>query len=207
MSALGRDDGLPGPPRPRALDFVAAGYSAAAVGLLVAMALNGTSGAPIIEVLLAAALIAFGLSLAAAGTNLLRRATGSAAKRTRKGLAIQAAGLVGLMAGTLMLSTLSSLSPLYALAAVLIAASGVAAVTGAVLVGNRQRAPWLVLGTSFLFAGVLITFGASFAAYFFLSDVGSAVVTDVGETLTAIGCVLAAYWFFVLPCAPGRTSP
>lgn len=176
---------------------VAAGYSTVAIGVTLTTVTNGTSDVPGIVSAIAAASIALGVLVVAAGTYRMLNMTGAATRRTRRGLALQGIALVGLTIGALVLSLLQSLSALYAVSGLLIVMSGALGVSGALLLGRSHRASWLLAGMSLLAAGVLVTFLSSVAEYFFFSDVQGAVATDAGEALTAVGCILVAYWFNV----------
>jgi hypothetical protein len=54
----------------------------------------------------------------------------------------------------------------------------------------------MVLGMCLIFVGVGLIVGSNIAFYYVLSQVGTVVYADLGATVAACGCVLAAYSFF-----------
>jgi len=191
----------------RAWVLTVAGYSLATLGLLALLTINGVSGITTVVEVGTAALVVIGLLLTAAGMLRLRSGVDSHQKAARDGLAMQAIGLVGLLLGVVPIAVASSLSFLYVLSAVLIVASGVSALAGAFLtrshasgVGGsiRRAADCLILGTALIFAGVALILASNAALYFVLSSVGGTVYTDIGATISACGCVIAAYSIFAM---------
>jgi len=121
---------------------------------------------------------------------------------------MQSLGLVGLLLGVVAILVSSSFSVWFAVSAVLIASSAALALAGAFLLrghyadmgeSNRKGVDYLIIGTALVFFGVAVILGSNVASYFVLSDVGNTVFTDVGATISACGCVIAAYSFFAMP--------
>ena len=188
---------------PKAGGLVVVGYSATAAGLLVFLTINGESGVPTAAVLLTAGLLTIGLLLPAAGMLWLRRGFDST-PHAKRGYGALALGLVGLFFGVLLVYE-SSLSGSL-LSAAIITASGVLAMAGTVLLRKHYRAigtksnnvVQLALGTALTFSGVGLITGSKIALYYFISQLQSTVYMDMGATVSAYGCVIAAYSFFVL---------
>lgn len=183
------------------------GYATATLGLIAFLTINGVSGIPAVVEIGTAALIVIGLLLPAAGTMRLRGALDANRRAARDGLGLLALGLVGLLLSLLPIQLSSSLSVAYLVSAVLIVASSVSALTGTLLIrrhssdigpSNRRGTDDLIIGTGLIFAGVALILGSNVAMYFVLSSVGNTVYCDVGATISACGCVIAAYACFVM---------
>jgi len=190
----------------RAWRLVVAGYSMAAAGLVVFLTINGGSGTPLVATIGAAVLIIIGLFLPAAGTLQLRRNLRTTEGAARRGYAMQAFGLLGLLFGVVLVVEVSSLSGLF-ISAAFVVASGVSAITGAFLLrrhhtgaqeANDRGVAYLILGTAVIYSGVGIIVGSNIAFEYLLSQVEETIYVDGGATLSACGCVLTAYSFFVL---------
>jgi hypothetical protein len=186
--------------------MVVAGYSIVAAGLVAFLTINGASNTPAFAVAGTAGLIAIGLLLPAAGLLLMGRGIGRIKSAARYGFGMQAVGLLGLLIGVVLIQVAPALSG-YVVGAVLVGASGVAAVTGAALVqgqvvnhissGEGHPAP-LVAGTALIFSGVGVIMGSNIAFEYLISSVENTIYVDLGATISACGCVLAAYSFFAL---------
>jgi len=186
---------------------VVVGYSLAAIGLVALLATDGASGIPTVVNIATACLIAIGLLVPVAGMLRLRRALDPVNRVARRGLAMQCLGLVVLLLGVVLLSVSTSLPVLFA-SGVLIVISATLALAGALLLryhfadigaSNSRGVGYLIVGTALIFAGVGVILWSSVAFYFLLSDLGNTVFTDVGASISACGCVIAAYAFFVIP--------
>ena len=184
-----------------------AGYSVATLGLIALLTINGASGFPGAIGIGTAVLVAIGLLLAAMGMLQLRRAINQDRKAARYGFGMQALGLVGLLVGVVPLAVSSSLSAVFVVGAILIVISAALALTGTFLLrshhadigaSDTRGVDYLILGTTLLFSGVTLILGSNVAKYFFLSEVGNNVFTDVGAAISACGCVISAYSFIVL---------
>lgn len=191
----------------RACNRVIAGYIVATLGLVAVLTINGVSGIPAAVAMGGAVLVATGLVLPAAGMLQLRQTINPDRSRARSGLLLLALGLIGLLVGVMPLATSSSLSALFFVSGIVIATSAASALGGAFLlrgyygdIGASTRAgvDYLILGTALIFSGVAVILGSNIAKYFWLSDVGNNVFTDVGVAVSACGCVVSAYSFFVL---------
>ena len=85
--------------------------------------------------------------------------------------------------------------------------SGVLAIAGAVflrgqftraIASNTNGVAYLILGTALIFSGVGLIVGSNIAFEYLISQVENTIYVDIGATVSACGCVLAAYSFFVL---------
>jgi hypothetical protein len=191
----------------KAWRLASAGYATATLGLVAYLTINGVSGIPSAAGIGTAGLLVIGLLVAAAGMLRLRTTVNQNLRSARYGLVMQVLGLVGLLFGVAPLQASPSLSALYVVSAVFIVASGASALAGAFLIRshhadigplNRRDAEFLILGTILIFSGMALILLSNVASYFFLSDVGNTVYTDVGATVAACGSVIAAYSFFVM---------
>ncbi len=190
---------------PKAGRLVVAGYSTAAVALVAFLTINGASGIPEAATLGAAGLLVVGLLLPAAGMLQLRRRPGATERAARFGYSAQAIGLVGLLLGLVLIVVTATLSG-YLIGAVFIVTAGVSALAGAVslrrhysaIVAKAEGVSWLILGTALLFAGAGVVVGSNIAFEYLLSQVQNTIYVDVGATIAACGCVVAAYSFLVL---------
>lgn len=198
---------LPGKGQTMAWSEVIAGYLLATLGLVALLTINGAAGFPGAIGIGTAVLVAIGLLLPAVGMLQLRRAVNHDRRAARYGLAMQALGLIGLLFGVLPLASSSTISALFVVSAILIATSAAFALGGALLLrhhytdigaSNGQGVDYLILGTTLIFFGVALILGSNLGKFFFLSEVGNTVYTDVGAAVAACGCVIAAYAFFVL---------
>jgi uncharacterized membrane protein HdeD (DUF308 family) len=190
----------------RAWRLVVAGYSTAAAGLVAFLTINGGSGTPLAATISAAVLIIVGLFLPAAGILQLRRSLGRTENAARHGYAMQSFGLLGLLFGVVFVVEVASLSGFF-ISAGFVVASGVSAIAGAALLrrhhagapeANTRGVTYLILGTVAIFSGVGLIVGSNIAFEYLLSQVEETIYVDIGATLSACGCVLSAYSFFVL---------
>ena len=119
---------------------------------------------------------------------------------------MQAFGLLGLLFGVVLIVVTSSLSG-YLVSAVFVATAGVSAIAGAVLLrrhfisaiaSNTRGVAYLIFGTALIFSGVGLIVGSNIAFEYLISQVENTIYVDIGATVSACGCVLAAYSFFVL---------
>jgi len=186
--------------------MVVAGYSMVAAGLVAFLTINGASNTPALATTGTAGLIAIGLLLPAAGMLQMRRGLGRVRSTARYGFAMQAFGLFGLLIGVVLIQVAPTLSG-YLAGALFVVASGVMAAAGAVLVQGRnikhissgaRYSACLILGTVMIFSGVGVIMGSNIAFEYLISSVENTIYVDVGATISACGCVLAAYSFFVL---------
>ena len=190
---------------PKAWRLVVAGYSTAAVALVTFLTINGASGIPSAATIGTAGLVAIGFLLPVTGMLLLRRDLGSIKSAARYGFAMQAFGLLGLLIGVVLVVAIASLTG-YLLSAVFVATAGVLAIAGAVLLRghysttapNSRGVTYLIFGTALVFSGAGLIVGSNIAFEYLISQVQNTVYVDLGATVSACGCVLAAYSFFVL---------
>jgi len=190
----------------KAWGLVVAGYSMGAVALVAFLTINGASGISAAATIGTAGLVAIGLLLPAAGLLQLRRGIDSSQRAARYGFAMQGLGLIGLLLGVVIVVATSSVSG-YLVSAVLVVIAGVSAIAGAVLLrahyisavaSNTRGAVYLILGTGLIFSGVGLVVASNIAFEYLISQVQETVFVDVGATVSACGCVLAAYSFFGL---------
>ncbi len=186
--------------------LVVAGYSTAAVALVAFLTINGASGIPTAAIIGTVSLAAIGFMLSIAGMLRLRRGLGPIKSTARYGFAMQASGLVGLMFGVVLVVAISSLFS-YLLSALFVAAAGMSAIAGAVLLrkyfngaiaSNHRIFVWLIFGTVLIFSGVGFIVGSNIAYEYWISQVANTIYVDIGATVSACGFVLAAYSFFIL---------
>ena len=135
----------------------------------------------------------------------LRRGLDPTKSAARYGFAMQAFGLLGLLFGAVLVVVASSLSG-YLLSAVFVVSAGVSAVAGAVLLrryfisssaSNTRNAAYLIFGTALIFSGVGLIVASNIAFEYLISQVENTVIVDIGATVSACGCVVAAYSFFL----------
>jgi len=190
----------------KVLSLEACGYSIAAMGFVAFLTTNGTSsGISGVVSIIAASLIAVGLLLPAGGMFLLRRGLENTHIEARRSLSLQGFGLVILFLGVVLVAVSSSLSA-YLIGAILFVASGASALAGVILLRKhyasihglqRKEVNYLVLAMALIFSGVGLIVGSNIAFYYILSQVGNIVYADLGATISAYGCVIAAYSFFI----------
>ena len=175
------------------------GFAICAAGLVALLTINGATGVPSMAVALTSALIILGLLLPALGMLQMARAGSSPHPGARRGLEMLAAGLVVLLVGVVPIVVISSFSG-YVAGASLIAVSGALALTGVVYFRKYAKSVViLLLGTMMIFSGVeLIASSNVMAIEYWVSQVENTIYVDVGATVSACGCVLSAYSFFVL---------
>ena len=184
--------------------LVVIGYSTVAVGLVAFLTINGASGIPSAATIGTAVLLVIGFLLPVAGMLGLRSLEPSK-RAARYGFAMQAFGLLGLLIGVVLVVAISSLTG-YLLSAVFVATAGVLAIVGAVLLRghysttapNSRGVTYLIFGTALVFSGAGLIVGSNIAFEYLISQVQNTVYVDLGATVSACGCVLAAYSFFVL---------
>ena len=190
----------------KAWRLVVAGYSTAAMALVVFLMINGASAIPTEAIIGVVILVAIGFLLPLAGMLQLRRGLGPVKSAGRYGFAMQACGLLGLLFGVVLVVVVSSLFS-YFLSAVFVAAAGASAISGAALLrkhfnsaiaSNNRILMWLIFGTALIFSGEGVIVGSNIAYEYWISQVANTIYVDVGAAVSACGFVLAAYSFFIL---------
>jgi hypothetical protein len=166
------------------------GYAAATVGLLAELSVSGESGIPSVVTIGVGFLIAIGVGVGAIGLLQVRRSVDPSMLRERRGLELQAAGLVALILALVALQISSAIPALLVGSAVAVVAAGLASV-GAFDI--RRDVPFLLLGTVMIFGGLGLIVSSQIGYYFVLSDVANTVVNDAGIAVSACGCVVSAY--------------
>jgi len=189
----------------KASNLVVAGYSTVAVGLVAFLTINGASGIPSAATIGTAVLLVIGFLLPVAGMLGLRRSLETSKRAVRNGFALQAIGLLGLLIGVVLVVAVSTLTG-YLLSAAFVATAGVLAVAGTVLLRryysttatNARGATYLIFGTTLIFLGAGLIVGSNIEYEYLISQVQSTIYVDIGATISACGCFLAAYSFFIL---------
>jgi hypothetical protein len=177
--------------------LVVTGYGILAAAMLVFLTINGLSNtAP--GTVATASLLALGLLLPAAGMLELARHMDPPQGTLRRGLVLQALSLIGLVIGLVASFAASSTSG-YLVSAVFIVLAGAAGVAGAIFAAREARARPLVAGAALIALGALLIPASNIALLAgWLLDLDKNIYEDIGATLAACGCVVAAYSFFVL---------
>jgi len=192
---------------PKGWSLTVVGYSTACLGLVAFLTINGSAGLSSAAGMVTAILIVAGLVIPAFGMLQKARVVNPVQRGARRGLDMQAAGLVGLLVGVILIVFISSFSG-YVAGAGLVAVSGVFAFAGVSFFRKYAgRITILALGTILIFLGVeLIAISNVAAADYLVSQLENTILADVGATVTAYGCVVSAYTFFVLPQGWGSAS-
>ena len=186
--------------------LVVAGYSTAAVALVAFLTINGASGIPMVVTIGTAGSVAIGLTLPAVGMLRLRRDLGQIEHGARYGLAMQAFGLLGLLLAVVLVVVFPSLSG-YLVSALFVVTAGAIAIIGAVLTrraytsgigSNTRSVAYLIFGTAMIFSGAGLIVGSNVALEYLISQAENTIYVDIGATVSACGCVIAAYSFFGL---------
>ncbi len=197
----------------RGKSLVVAGYSTATVALVSFLTINGASGVPGAVTAVTAVLIIVGFVLPILGMLRLRWHLASTDGSARRGFVLQALGLLGPLVGVVLVVGLPTLSS-YIVSAGIFAAAGASAIYGAVLLrdhfspqGSTARdTVYLILGTALLFTGVGIIIASNITFEYLISQVQNTIYVDIGATVSAWGCVVAAYSFFALQNQGERRS-
>jgi hypothetical protein len=198
----------------RAVGIVVAGYAVAAGALVAFITINGASAVSPLASGATAVLLSVGLLLPTAGMLMLRRGFGKTRSLARNGLILQGFGLVILLLGIILAVTSSSLSGFFA-ATFLLLVSGGSVLAGTSLfrkhyasirVSRLRGVDYLLLGMVLLLSGMGLIVASNIAYEYFLSQAGNTVYADTGATVSACGCVVAAYSFFLLKYAPAAVE-
>jgi hypothetical protein len=196
----------------RALGMVVAGYAVAAGALVAFITINGASAVPPLASGVTVVLILVGLLLPPAGMLMLRRGFDKTRSSARNGLILQGFGLVILLSGIILAVTSSSLTGFF-VAAVLLFVSGGSVLAGTSLfrkghasirVSRPRGVDYLPLGMVLLLSGMGLIVASNIAYEYVLSQAGNTVYADIGATISACGCVVAAYSFFLLQYVPAN---
>jgi hypothetical protein len=177
--------------------LLVAGYSILAVAMLAFLTINGVS-ATAVGTITTAALIGLGLLLPAAAMLEVARRMDPPQGGARKGLVLLSLSLIGLLIGLVVSFVASSLSG-HLVSAVFIVPSGISGLAGAIFISKQATARPLVAGAALIAIGAALIPASNIAVLaYWISDTGKNIYQDVGATVAACGCVLAAYSFFVL---------
>ena len=186
----------------KAWGLVVAGYSMAALALIAFLTINGESGIPTDAVIGIAGLILIRLFLPATGILQMRKRLDPTQNAARHGLAMQTVGIFGLLFGVLLVAVTSSLLG-YFLSTVFVVLAGALSIAGAVLLRkyfalNNRGIKSLIIGTALIFVGVGLIAVSNIAFDYLISQMENTIYSDIGATVSACGCVLTAYFFFLL---------
>jgi len=181
----------------RSWTLVAAGYSLLLAGMLAFLTVNGISstagGASS-----TAGFLVLGFLSAAMGMLALTRRMDTLQRTLRIGLVLQSLCMIGLLIGLAVSFVASSLSG-HLVSAAFVVPSGVTGLAGAVLISKVARASQLVIGAALIAVGAALIPAANIAQYEYLMlSIDKNVYQDIGATIAACGCVVAAYSCFVL---------
>jgi len=123
---------------------------------------------------------------------------------TRKGFAFQAIGLIGLLIGVTLIVLVSSLSG-YIAGSMIVIVSGGSLLAAAFLLKRQYSGTsssigyLLIVGTTLIISGVEIIAGSDILSYLYLiGQVFNIVYVDMGVTISACGCIIVAYSFYIL---------
>ena len=173
------------------------GYSVLAAAMVAFLTINGTSSTAV-GTIATAGLIGLGLMLPAVAMLELTRRFDPSQRRARTGLALQAVYPVGLLIG-LLLSFFASSLPGHVLSAAFIVLAAAAGLIGAALISRQAGVPQLVVGVGLIAAGAALIPASNIAVQMdWVSDLEKNVLQDLGATVAACGCVVAAYSCFVI---------
>jgi len=177
--------------------LVVVGYSVLAAAMLAFLTVNGVSSTAV-GTIGTAGLLGLGLVLPVVGMLELARHIDPSRGGTRTGLTLQSACLIALLIGLLLSFFASSLAGHMA-SATFIMLSGISGLAGAILISNEVGVRQLVLGAVLIAIGAaLIPLSNIASQMYWVQDLEKNVYQDIGATVAACGCVLAAYSCFVI---------
>jgi hypothetical protein len=181
----------------RSWNLVVIGYSTLAAAMLAFVTINGESSSAV-GTIGTAGLLGFGLVLPAAGMLELARRLDPSNRRMRTGLALQGVCSGGLLLGLLVSFFASSLSG-HVVSAAFIAFAGVSGLVAAILISKEAGVPQLVVGAALIAIGAALIPASNIASQmYWVQDLEKNVYQDIGATVAACGCVVAAYSCFVM---------
>ena len=181
----------------RSWNLVVIGYSVLAMAMLVFITINGISDTAV-GTIGTAGLLGVGLVLPVAGMVPLARRIGPYKRRTRTGLVLQSVCFAGLLGGLLVSFFASSLYG-HELSAAFIALAGLSGLVGAILISKENGARQLVVGAALIAIGAALIPASNIASQmYWVLDMEKNVIQDIGATVAACGCVVAAYSCFVI---------
>jgi len=182
----------------RAWALVVVGYSLLALAMISFLTFNGVSAAAA-GTITTAGLIGLGLVLPAAGMLELARHMGPSEGAARKGLVLQSLGLMGLLIGLVVTFIASSLAGDQASAAFIVL-SGISGLFGATFISKAAGKMRLLVVSAVLIAVGAALIPASNIALttYWILQTDKNIYQDIGATIAACGCVLAAYALFVI---------
>ena len=178
-----------------------------ATGLIAFLTINGASGVPGAVIAGTSTLVVLGLVLPPLGMLQMARSIDPAQRRARHGLEMQAMGLLGLLIGVLLIVVISTFSG-YIVGTGLVTVFGTLALIGVIFFRRYAvSAVFLALGMILVFSGVELIANSNIAAIeHWITQVQNTVYVDVGATIAACGCIIAAYSFFVIHDRIERTK-
>jgi len=186
----------------RTFRMLIAGYSLGAVGLVGLIMTNGVAGIPVVVNVSVDVLVAIGLLLIATEMLLLR--TSLIQSWTGNGFAMQGIGLFGLFIGAALVIIAPSSLTACVMSIIIIVISGVITLAGVDFLGpyffiasTRYLIYFLFIGTVLIFLGAGLIAASNIAYEFVISQMENTIFVDIGATISAYGCILAAYSYFM----------
>jgi MFS family permease len=181
----------------KAWALVMMGYSVLAVAMLAFLSANGEPGSAV-GTIGTAGLIGLGLVLPVTGMLELTRRIDQGLRRARKGMLLQSFALLGLLIGLLVSFAASSL-PGHVISAAFIVVSGSSGLVGAINLSRGFGAAHLAIGAALIAIGAALIPASNIALQqYLISDLQKNVYQDIGATIAACGCVVAAYSCFIV---------
>jgi len=181
----------------RSWNLAVIGYSTLAAAMLAFITINGESSTAV-GTIGTAGLLGLGLVLPAAGMLELATRIDPSYRRMRTGLALQGVCAAGLLLG-LLVSFFASSLPGHMASAAFIAFAGTAGLVAAILISKEAGVPQLVVGAALIAIGAALIPASNIASQmYWVQDLEKNVYQDVGATVAACGCVVAAYSCFVM---------
>lgn len=178
--------------------LVVAGYSVLAVAMLAFLTINGVSNTAV-GTIGTAGLLGIGLLAPAAGMLQLARRIDPPQGGARSGLILQSLSLIGIMIG-LVISFFASSVFGHVVSGVFIVLSGTSGLVGAIFISTEAGVRMLVVGAAFIAIGAALIPASDIAlnGMYWIVELEKNIYQDVGATVAACGCVVAAYSCFVL---------
>lgn len=177
--------------------LVVAGYSILAAAMLAFLTINGVSSTAI-GTIGTAGLLGLGLVLPVVGMLEVAQRIDPSRRGARTGLALQSICLIGLLIG-LVVSFFASSLTVHMVSGVFIALAGVSGLVGAILISKDVGVRPLVLGAVLIAIGAALIPASNIASQmYWVQDLQKNIYQDIGATVAACGCVVAAYLCFVI---------
>lgn len=178
--------------------LVVAGYSILAFAMLAFLTINGLSNTAV-GTIGTAGLLGIGLLVPAAGMLQLARRIDPPQGGARRGLVLQSVSLIGIVIG-LVISFFASSVFGHVVSGVFIVLSGTSGLVGAILISRDAGVRQLVWGAALIAIGAAVIPASDIAlnGLYWILDMEKNIYQDIGATVAACGCVVAAYSCFVI---------